>query len=163
MQSDRRSEGDRQQTNYDSGGRDYRSRTRQPGVGEKHLRRPDTEPRPWDAPSAAGSGRRGTAGGYIVQRLAAYLRARAIKENFAARTAQLEYEERAGKLIQATKAGEYAAEFSAIVGDALSAMPDRLTPLIAATTSEDVIHKILTAEINTLRRKVAKAIADAGF
>ena len=95
--------------------------------------------------------------------VAAYLRARAIKENFAARTAQLEYEERAGKLIQATKAGEYAAEFSAIVGDALSAMPDRLTPLIAATTSEDVIHKILTAEINALRRKVAKAIADAGF
>src|ERR1051325_2410402 len=37
----------------------------------------------------------------------AYLRARAVKESFAARTAQLEYEERAGKLIQATKAGEY--------------------------------------------------------
>jgi hypothetical protein len=95
--------------------------------------------------------------------VAAYLRARAIKESFAARTAQLEYEERAGKLIQATKAGEYAAQFSAIVGDALSAMPDRLTPLIAATTSEEVIHKVLTTEINALRRKVAKAIADAGF
>ena len=95
--------------------------------------------------------------------VAAYLRARAVRESFAARTAQLEYEERAGKLIQATQAGEYAAQFSAIVGDALSAMPDRLTPLVAATTSEEVIHKILTAEINALRRKVAKAIADAGF
>jgi hypothetical protein len=93
----------------------------------------------------------------------AYLRARAVKESFAARTAQLEYEERAGKLIQATKAGEYAAQFSAIVGDALSAMPDRLTPLVAATTSEEVIHKILSTEIAALRRKVAKAIADAGF
>ena len=95
--------------------------------------------------------------------VSAYLRARAVKESFAARTAQLEYEERAGKLIQATKAGEYAAQFSSIVGDALSAMPDRLTPLVAATASEDAIHKILSAEINALRRKVAKAIADAGF
>ena len=95
--------------------------------------------------------------------VSAYLRARAVKESFAARTARLEYEERSGKLIQATKAGEYAAQFSAIVGDALSAMPDRLTPLVAATTSEETIHTILAAEINALRRKVAKAIADAGF
>ena len=62
--------------------------------------------------------------------VSAYLRARAVKESFAARTAQLEYEERAGKLIQATKAGEYAAHWSAIVGDALSAYPDRVTPLV---------------------------------
>jgi hypothetical protein len=95
--------------------------------------------------------------------VAAYLRARAVKETFAARTAQLEYEERAGKLIQATKAGEYAAQFSAIVGDALSAWPDRLTPLVAATTDESVVHRILTNEVNALRRKIAKAIADAGL
>ena len=43
----------------------------------------------------------------------AYLRARAVTETYKARTAQLEYEERAGKLIQATKAGEYAAHWSA--------------------------------------------------
>ena len=53
--------------------------------------------------------------------VAAYLRARAVNETFKAKTAQLEYEERAGKLIQATKAGEYASQWSAIVGDALSA------------------------------------------
>jgi hypothetical protein len=34
--------------------------------------------------------------------VAAYLRARAVSETFKAKTAQLEYEERAGKLIQAT-------------------------------------------------------------
>jgi hypothetical protein len=95
--------------------------------------------------------------------VAAYLRARAVKESFAARTAQLEYEERAGKLIQATKAGEYASEFSSIVGDALSAWPDRLTPLVAATTEESVVHRILSNEVAALRRKIAKAIADAGF
>jgi hypothetical protein len=50
--------------------------------------------------------------------VAAYLRARAVSETFKAKMAQLEYEERAAKLIQATKAGEYAAHWSAIVGSA---------------------------------------------
>lgn len=44
----------------------------------------------------------------------AYLRARAVKENLQARTAELEYKQRAGKLIEATRASEYAASFSAI-------------------------------------------------
>jgi hypothetical protein len=118
-----------------------------------------TAHRPTRAPANAPQ-QEGTPSGDPVT---AYLRARAVKESYAARTAQLEHEEQAGKLIPATKAGEYAAQFSAIVGDALSAMPDRLAPLMAASTSEEVVHKILTAEINSLRRKVAKAIADAGF
>lgn len=95
--------------------------------------------------------------------VATYLRARAVNETFKAKIAQMEYEERAGKLIQATQAGEYAAQFSSIVGDALSAWPDRLTPLIAATTEETVVHKILRQEVAALRRKIAKAIADAGL
>ena len=95
--------------------------------------------------------------------VAAYLRARAVSETFKAKTAQLEYEERAGKLIQATKAGEYAANWSAIVGDALSAYPDRVAPLVAAAKSEAEIHRILAGETNALRRKMAKAISDAGY
>jgi hypothetical protein len=95
--------------------------------------------------------------------VAAYLRARAVNETFKAKTAQLEYEERAGKLIQATKAGEYAAQWSAIVGDALSAYPDRVAPLVAAAKSESEIHRILAGETNALRRKMAKAVSDAGF
>ena len=95
--------------------------------------------------------------------VAAYLRARAVNETFKAKTAQLEYEERAGKLIQATKAGEYAANWSAIVGDALSAYPDRVAPLVAAAKTEAEIHRILTGETNALRRKMAKAISDAGY
>jgi hypothetical protein len=93
----------------------------------------------------------------------AYLRARAVSETFKAKTAQLEYEERAGKLIQATKAGEYAAHWSAIVGDALSAYPDRVAPLVAAAKTEAEIHRILVGETNALRRKMAKAISDAGY
>ena len=95
--------------------------------------------------------------------VAAYLRARAVSETFKARTVQMEYEERAGKLIQATKAGEYAAHWSAIVGDALSAFADRVAPLVAAAKTEAEIHRILTGETNALRRKTAKAISDAGY
>jgi hypothetical protein len=62
----------------------------------------------------------------------AYLRARAVRESFAARTAPLEYAERAGKLIQAERASEYAAGFSSIVKDGLMPMPDRLAPMLAA-------------------------------
>ena len=93
----------------------------------------------------------------------AYLRARAVKESFAARTAQLEYEERAGKLIQAVRASEYAATFSAIVKDALMAMPDRLSPMLAAVDDEKAIHRMLVAEVSAWLRKVSKAVADAGL
>jgi len=86
-----------------------------------------------------------------------------VKESFAARTAQLEYEERAGKLIQAVRASEYAATFSAIVKDALMAMPDRLSPMLAAVDDEKAIHRMLVAEVSAWLRKVSKAVADAGL
>jgi hypothetical protein len=93
----------------------------------------------------------------------AYLRARAVKESFAARTAQLEYEERAGKLIPAVRAAEYAAGFSSIVKDGLMAMPDRLAPMLAAVDDEKTIHRMLGVEITALLRKVSKSVADAGL
>ncbi len=95
--------------------------------------------------------------------MSAYLRARAVTETYKAKMAQLEYEERASKVIQTTKVGEYAAQWSAIVGDALSAYPDRVAPLVAAAKSEAEIHRILAGETNALRRKMAKAILDAGY
>ena len=93
----------------------------------------------------------------------AYLRARAVKESFAARTAPLEYEERAGKLIPAARAAEYAATFSSIVKDGLMAMPDRLSPMLAAVDDEKAIHRMLVAEVSAALRKVSKAVADAGL
>lgn len=118
-------------------------------------------PKRTPAPPRAGSAL--PAGDVGADPVAAYLRARAVGETYKAKNAQLEYEERAGKLIQATKAGEYAAQFSSIVGDALSAWPDRLAPMVAAATDEGVVHRILLTEVNALRRKIAKAIADAGL
>ena len=95
--------------------------------------------------------------------VSAYLRARAVKESFAARTAQLEYEERAGKLIPAVRASEYAATFSSIVKDGLMAMPDRVSPMLAAVDDEKAIHRMLAAEVAAVLRKVSKSVADAGL
>ena len=97
----------------------------------------------------------------------AYLRARAVTETYKARTAQLEYEERAGKLIPATQAGEYASSFSNIARDQVSAWADRLTPVLmpffAPGTDEAVIHRLLMREGDAALRKISKAIADAGY
>jgi hypothetical protein len=95
--------------------------------------------------------------------VAAYLRARAVNETFKAKVSQMEYEERAGKLIPAARASEYAASFSAIVKDGLMAMPDRLSPMLAAVADERAIHRMLVAEVSALLRKVSKAVADAGL
>ena len=124
--------------------------------------RPQVVPLSAPPPSRAGSGMPSQPD-VSSDPVAAYLRARAVTETFKAKTAQLEYEERAGKLIQATKAGEYAAHWSAIVGDALSAFPDRVAPLVAAAKTEAEIHRILANETSALRRKMAKAISDAGY
>ena len=77
--------------------------------------------------------------------------------------AELEYNQRSGKLIEAATAGEYASSLSNILRDQVSAWPDRLTPMLAAATDETVIHRILAREGDALLRKVSKAIADAGY
>jgi len=44
--------------------------------------------------------------------------------------AELEFNLRSGKLIEATTAGEYASSVSKIIRDQVSAWPDRLTPML---------------------------------
>lgn len=92
-----------------------------------------------------------------------FLRARAVKETFNAKIAQMEYEERAGRLIPATRAAEYASTFSAIVKDHLMAMPDRLAPLLAAVDDETASHRILANDVSSVLKKLSKAVADAGL
>jgi len=92
-----------------------------------------------------------------------FLRARAVKETFAARKAQLEYEREAGSLIPTVKAAEYATTISAIVKDHLQARSDRLAPILAALDEEKQIHRLLRADDETVLRKLSKAISDAGL
>ena len=87
-----------------------------------------------------------------------------VKEQFfKGQIAELEFNQRNGKLIEVTAAGEYASAVSNIIRDQVSAWPDRLTPMLAATNDETAIHRILTREGDALLRKVSKAIQDAGY
>ena len=95
--------------------------------------------------------------------VAAYLRARAVNETFKAKVSQLEYEERTGKLIPAARAAEYAAMFSAVVKDAMTALPDRLSPMLAAVDEEKAIHRMLSAEVAAVLKKINKALTDSGL
>jgi hypothetical protein len=95
--------------------------------------------------------------------LALYQKAKAKKAVFESLITELEFNQRSGKLIEATTAGEYASSLSNILRDQVSAWPDRLTPMLAATTDETAVHRILAREGDALLRKVSKAIADAGY
>lgn len=90
-----------------------------------------------------------------------YLEARARKEIANAMRAELDYEEAAGKLVQTERVSEYVAGFSGLVRDALTALPDRLAPGVAALQGEErAIRRVLAAEIDKTLRKMSKEIAD---
>ena len=106
------------------------------------------------------SGSQGVGGGDLSLM---YQKGKVKEQFFKGQIAELEFNLRNGKLIEATTAGEYASSVSNIIRDQVSAWPDRLTPMLAATTDETVIHRILSKEGDSLLRKVSKAIADAGY
>ena len=114
-------------------------------------------------PAPAAPPTRGSAALPAGDTLALYQKARAKKAVFEAQIAELEFNQRSGKLIESTVAGEYASSLSNILRDQVSAWPDRLTPMLAASTDETVIHRILAREGDALLRKVSKAVADAGY
>ena len=96
--------------------------------------------------------------------IAVFLNARAVNETFKARLTRLEFEERSGLLIQATKAGEYASQWSAN----RRGRPFRICRIAwrrwwQQPRLKSEIHRILAGETNALRRKMAKAVSDAGF
>jgi hypothetical protein len=95
--------------------------------------------------------------------LAIYQKAKAKKAVFESLITELEFNQRSGELIEVTIAGEYSSALSNILRDQVSAWPDRLTPMLAATTDETVTHRILAREGDALLRRVSKAIADAGY
>lgn len=92
-----------------------------------------------------------------------YLIARAGKETYLAKQAQLDYEEKAGKLMPTQKANEYAATFSALIKDHLLAMPDRLAPILASIDDAGTAHKVVAGDVQIVLKKLSKAISDAGL
>lgn len=76
-----------------------------------------------------------------------YALARGIREGFLARIAELEYNQKIGKLVDADQVRTEAFNMARTVRNAFLAMPDRLAGMLAATDQEDECYKILTDEV----------------
>lgn len=76
-----------------------------------------------------------------------YAEARAQHERFKARLAQLELEQREGKLVEAEVVRKEAFKAARQVRDALLNLPDRVAGELAAETNQFKVHQRLTQEI----------------
>lgn len=76
-----------------------------------------------------------------------YAEARAQHERFKARLAQLELEQREGKLVEADVVKREAFRTARLVRDALLNLPDRVAGELAAETNQFKVHQRLVSEI----------------
>jgi hypothetical protein len=76
-----------------------------------------------------------------------YHEAQAHKEHFKAKLAELEYFQKAGKLVDADEVKEAFFDLARRTREALLTIPDRISPEIAAESDADKIYDKLTKEI----------------
>jgi len=76
-----------------------------------------------------------------------FARSQARKELFRAKMAELDYQERLGKLIDKEKADEEYFRIGRLVRDALLNIPSRLAGILAAESDQRKVHDLLEKEI----------------
>ncbi len=79
-----------------------------------------------------------------------YLQSRSIREAYLARLSKLEYEEKAGKLVNIDAVRVVGFNAARQARDKLMNMPDRLSPLLAGMSDSHEIHRLLSAEIRLI-------------
>lgn len=77
-----------------------------------------------------------------------YAQSRSIKEAFAARLAQLDYEKKSGALCRAEDVTKAARQTARLTRDYLLNIPSKLSPILAAETDINEVHKLLEDEIH---------------
>jgi len=87
-----------------------------------------------------------------------YARARAVRENYLARLAKIEYEERLGKLVSRDEVQVGAFNRFRTFRDGMLNIPDRVAAVLAAESDARKVHDILSTEI----RKALLEFADGG-
>lgn len=116
--------------------------------GDKRPAQPVQAPPP-DIPA----GPAGTGAG------ANYAKARAVRETFAAKLAQLEYEEKSGSLIPVDQVKLAQHSQGMRVREAVLNIPDRVTAALAAALGREIdphtVHVTLEAELRTILQELA--------
>lgn len=116
------------------------------------MPRADTVPDPYDRETKADIPKSNTA--------LTSGKARAVRETYQAKLAQLDYEEKSGKLISADKVKMAQFTQGQILREAIMNIPDRVTSSLAAELGKDVpahvVHAILEKELRNILIEVAK-------
>lgn len=111
-----------------------------PEVADRELdanRAPDRGGRNGGPDELAGGGRAGVS----------FAHARAVRETYAARILQLDFEQKSGRLVDKNELKLKLAKLHMAVRDNLRTIPDRVAPVLAAETDQAKIHAILLREI----------------
>ncbi len=79
-----------------------------------------------------------------------------MREAFRAKMAKMEYEEKAGKLTDASKVREDAFRAGRIIRDALLGIPDRLADVLAAEQDPRQVRQLLEEELENILRELSR-------
>lgn len=88
---------------------------------------------------------------------ATYMQAKTAREVYEAKSAQVDYEERTGKLIRTDAVRSALASVLSSTRDALMQIPARLSPVLAAETDAARVHDALQAELHQCLAQLAAA------
>jgi hypothetical protein len=84
------------------------------------------------------------------------IKIRTVKESYAAKTAQLEYEEKVKILTPTADVRKAAIEIGSNIRSTLENFADKLAPLMAAETNIDKCHKIISDEIRAVLTNLSR-------
>lgn len=92
-----------------------------------------------------------------------YLQARAMREHYNAETAKLDYEVKAGLLVDRAAVEGQAFNTARAVREALTQIPARICGLVVAIDDADEIEKLLEDEINSALENLIQAVPRDGY
>lgn len=121
----------------------------------KHRRRRGEPPAPASSAGTTTSGA-STEGG-APPAGPSYVQSRALREAFMARLTKLEYEEKLGKLVSADEVRVATFNAARKARDMLLALPDRLSPILAAIEDPREVHQLLATELRLVCEEIASA------
>lgn len=79
-----------------------------------------------------------------------YMKAKTMREAFAAKIAQLDYKERCGELVDAQSVAKAITDAASIIQTSLERVPDRLAERVAAESDAAICHTLLTGEMDAM-------------
>lgn len=85
-----------------------------------------------------------------------FVTARTMREAFKAKMAKMEYEEKSGKLTDASKVKDDAFRAGRMIRDALLGIPDRQADVLAAETDPKKVSEILVDELEAILNELSR-------